>query len=52
MDSSQGKDIVDQMMSRLEETSDFEFTGQRIDFYGWCRNCADRRDHKTRAGVI
>ena len=40
------------MKSSIEATSDFEFTGQRIDFYGWCRNCADRRDHKARTGAI
>ena len=51
VDSNQGKDIVDRMLSRLEETSDFEFTGQRIDFYGWCRTCADRRDFKARAAA-
>ncbi len=48
VDSSEGQEIVSQMKSRLEATSDFEFSGQRIDFYGWCRNCADRRDHKAR----
>lgn len=48
VDSSEGQEIVSQMKSRLETTSDFEFSGQRIDFYGWCRNCADRRDHKAR----
>lgn len=52
LDSAQGKDIVAEMRSRLEESSDFEFTGQRIDFYGWCRNCADRRDHKTLTGAL
>ena len=48
VDSSEGRDIVSEMKSLLETTSDFEFTGQRIDFYGWCRSCADRRDHKAR----
>ena len=48
VDSSEGEDIVSEMKSRLEAGSDFEFTGQRIDFYGWCGSCADRRDHKAR----
>jgi Fur family peroxide stress response transcriptional regulator len=48
VDSSEGREIVSEMKSRLEASSDFEFTGQRIDFYGWCRNCADRRNHKAR----
>ena len=48
VDSGAGRDIVSEMKSRLEATSEFEFTGQRVDFYGWCRNCADRRDHKAR----
>ena len=52
VDSPEGVDIVSRMKSRLEENSDFEFTGQRIDFYGWCRTCADRRDHKASTGEI
>ncbi len=48
VDSSDGRETVARLKARLETVSDFEFTGQRIDFYGWCRSCADRRDHKAR----
>ncbi len=48
VDSRAGQEIVTRLKSQLEDTTDFEFTGQRIDFYGWCGTCADRRDHKAR----
>ena len=51
VDSTEGKDIVARLKEQLESTSDFQFTGQRIDFYGWCGTCADRRDHKARAAT-
>ncbi len=52
VDSNAGQEIVAQLTEQLETASDFEFTGQRIDFYGWCRNCADRRNHKASTGAI
>ena len=51
VDSNAGQDIVTRLKAELETTSNFQFTGQRIDFYGWCRNCADRRDFKARAAA-
>ncbi len=48
VDSKVGHELLAGLKSRLEESTDFEFTGQRIDFYGWCPNCADRRDYKAR----
>lgn len=48
VDSHAGEEIVSELKAQLEDTTEFEFTGQRIDFYGWCRTCADRRDHKAR----
>ena len=47
VDSRVGQEMVEDLKTQLESSSDFEFTGQRIDFYGWCRNCADRRNHKA-----
>ena len=52
VDSSAGEEILSRLKSQLEDTTDFQFTGQRIDFYGWCGTCAGRRDHKARAGEI
>lgn len=48
VDSNAGQDIVTRLKSQLENSTEFEFTGQRIDFYGWCGTCAGRRDHKAR----
>ena len=48
VDSKVGQMLLAGLKSRLEESTEFEFTGQRIDFYGWCPNCADRRNHKAR----
>ena len=48
VDTHASHEIVTRLKSHLEDSSDFEFTGQRIDFYGWCRSCADRRDFKAR----
>ena len=52
VDSGAGQEIVARLKEQLETSTDFQFTGQRIDFYGWCRNCADRRNHKARTGAI
>jgi len=38
---------VAELREKLEGSSDFQFTGQRVDFYGWCPNCANRRDHQA-----
>jgi Fur family peroxide stress response transcriptional regulator len=40
-------DVGQGMVAELEGSSDFQFTGQRVDFYGWCPNCANRRDHQA-----
>jgi Fur family peroxide stress response transcriptional regulator len=45
-DADVGQNMVAELREKLEKTSDFEFTGQRVDFYGWCPNCANRRDHR------
>ena len=51
VDSSAGEEILAKLKSQLESSSDFQFTGPRIDFYGWCGTCADRRDHKARVAA-
>ena len=47
VDASVGQSMVAELRARLEQSSEFEFTGQRVDFYGWCPNCASRRDHQA-----
>ena len=51
VDSAAGQEIVTRLKAQLESSTDFEFAGQRIDFYGWCSTCADRRDHKARVAA-
>jgi len=46
-DADVGQSMVAELREHLEQSSDFELTGQRVDFYGWCPNCANRRDHRT-----
>ena len=46
-DADVGQEMVADLRQRLEESSDFQFTSQRVDFYGWCPNCAHRRDHRS-----
>ena len=46
-DADVGQGMVSELRERLEGSSDFLFTGQRVDFYGWCPNCAHLRDHRS-----
>ena len=46
-DADVGQSMVANLRKRLENSSEFQFTGQRVDFYGWCPNCANRRDHQN-----
>jgi Fur family peroxide stress response transcriptional regulator len=46
-DAVVGQDMVADLRRRLEASTDFQFTGQRVDFYGWCPNCANRRDRRN-----
>ena len=46
-DADVGQEMVADLRKRLEASSDYQFTGQRVDFYGWCPNCAHRRDHRS-----
>ncbi len=46
-DADVGQEMVADLRQRLEATSEFRFTSQRVDFYGWCPNCANRRNHQT-----
>ena len=46
-DADVGQQMVAELREKLENTTDFQFSGQRVDFYGWCPNCANRRDHQN-----
>ena len=45
-DADVGQGMVANLRERRESASEFQFTGQRVDFYGWCPNCANRRNHQ------
>ncbi len=48
-DAEVGQEMVADLRKRLEDSTDFQFTGQRVDFYGWGPNCANRRDRRSDA---
>lgn len=50
VDSALDHTVVANLRAKLEKCTDFDFTGQRVDFYGWCQNCAGRRDHRAGLG--
>jgi Fur family peroxide stress response transcriptional regulator len=39
VDAPVGQKMVAELRDLLEQSTDFEFTGQRVDFYGWCSGC-------------
>ena len=51
VDTAVGEGMVAELRQRLERSTAFELTGQRVDFYGWCPNCAGRRDFRARASA-
>ena len=51
VDAALEHNLVADLRAKLGKSSEFEFTGQRVDFYGWCPNCADRRDHRARVSA-
>ena len=40
MDADSGQEAVVRLKNRILNESDFEVAWQRVDFYGWCPNCA------------
>jgi Fe2+ or Zn2+ uptake regulation protein len=52
VDAAVGEAMVAELRQRLEESTTFEVAGQRVDFYGWCPNCASRRDFKARTSEL
>ena len=46
-DTKVGQDMVADLRKRLGAHSDFQFSGQRVGFYGWRPNSANRRDHQS-----
>ena len=39
-DADSGQEAVVRLKNRILNESDFEVAWQRVDFYGWCPNCA------------
>ncbi len=40
MDADAGQEAVVRLKNRILNESDFQVAWQRVDFYGWCPNCA------------
>ncbi len=40
MDADSGQEAVVRLKNRILNESDFQVAWQRVDFYGWCPNCA------------
>ena len=40
MDADAGQEAVVRLKNRIVNESDFQIAWQRVDFYGWCPNCA------------
>ncbi len=43
VDANVGQRMVAELRTLLENSSEFEVAGQRVDFYGWCSGCAISR---------
>ena len=43
VDADVGQDAVVELKAALEKESSFKLDTQRVDFYGWCPGCANRR---------
>ena len=43
MDADVGQDVVVRLKNRISNQADFEVAWQRVDFYGWCPNCASAK---------
>ena len=40
VDADVGQKMVADLRRNLEESTDFQLAGQRVDFYGWCSGCS------------
>ncbi len=46
MDADAGQEAVVRLKNRILNESDFQVAWQRVDFYGWCPNCAAEKRQK------
>ena len=51
VDAEVGQKMVADLRRSLEDSTDFQLAGQRVDFYGWCSACStDARQEPQPAG--
>ena len=46
MDADSGQEAVVRLKNRILNESNFQVAWQRVDFYGWCPNCAAEKREK------
>lgn len=46
MDADAGQEAVVRLKNRILNESDFQVAWQRVDFYGWCPNCAAEKSQE------
>ena len=47
VDTEIGQDKIARLRGELATKADFEIASQRVDFYGWCPQCAARAHNET-----
>ncbi len=48
VDAEVGQNAVTELRKAVENDSEFEVEGQRVDFYGWCSGCAAKPSAQAR----
>ena len=51
MDADAGQEAVVRLKNRIVNESDFQIAWQRVDFYGWCPNCAAEKRQQEMSPV-
>jgi Fur family peroxide stress response transcriptional regulator len=51
MDTEIGQDKIARLRDELNNKAEFEIASQRVDFYGWCPQCAGQAHEETGAQV-
>jgi len=51
MDADAGQEAVVRLKNRIVNESDFQIAWQRVDFYGWCPNCAAEKRQRELSPV-
>ena len=50
-DATVGQEMVARLKSQISSESNFQVAWQRVDFHGWCANCAANREKEKLSPV-